>query len=864
MADDDVSPAAAGVTATALSDARDRLRNVGAPARPAETPAMDPLARAMADAIDRMPARFAQPESQGPDFDEEWEDAPRAPAAARAPGIGAPTPAATATPAAPSVTRDIGAPTPAATATPAAPSQTPPTTAPGEPDMMAEMQQRLAQRRAAIAGDEDHEWGADAPEPEVADVKAGLEDAMAEREAPAAPTINSQALRETLKQTITANAQGLPPPPLPPLPDVPAAPAQSIPPPPQGNIPPRPNYPPPPFPQAQGIPTSPPPNYPPPPLPQANIPPPPNYPPPPFPQAQGIPTSPPPNYPPPPLPQGNIPPPPNYPPPSPPQANIPPPPTDMPPNPPPTDMPPKHALPLVSGLENRAFNDLDQRIAGQMKQLNTMLGSDSLVKPDAAMMKDAMGLLAANAYMARVPVELEMIAKSNLPPDKLSERVGQVMTPMSEVDKRLDNMQKQMDDFSIKQKGGQVPPAMPGMTPQQQTDFADRTARMRGMLNHLDQMHDPKNPNPPSPALTKQTLELLNANRYMVNLPSDLKDISKMNIDAAEKQKLVDKAIAPLTMVDQRMDGMAKSINDHYVGPEKPIPQLAGCTPEQNKAYGLSNARLGEQLQKLDQLADPKSHVQLSPAMQKETMELLRANAYMQQLPKDLKAINDGPGTDVEKQAKVQAAMKPIDEINQKMGGMDRRIVAHEAEVDAAEKRGAVGRAFDKFTDFANKAIDKIKAVPGRIYDAISGAGQQPGQPPQTPPTPTPAQHMAVQMGADEQHMQPKGVGFATSGTVGNVEHKDGMATVHYKAGGRDQVMSVDENSDEGKAVSKALDHLKPGDKFEVDLKRDANKNEIAKVIDKSDGFQVAVNEKGAPAQEVQSQGLRAPDRGGR
>jgi hypothetical protein len=799
MADDDVSPAAAGVTATALRDARDRLRNVGAPARPAETPAMDPLARAMADAIDRMPARFAQPESQGQEFDQEWEDAPRAPAAPSAPGIGAPTPAAT--------------------ATPAAPSQTPPTTAPGEPDMMAEVQQRLAQRRAAIAGDEDHEWGADAPEPEAADVKAGLEDAIAEREAPAAPTINSQALRETLKQTITANAQGLPPPPLPPLPDVPAAPAQGMPSPPQGNIPP------------------------------------PNYPPPPFPQAQGIPASPPPNYPPPPLPQANVQPPPNYPPPSPPQANIP---------PPPTDMPPKHALPLVSGLESRAFNDLDQRIAGQMKQLNTMLGSDSLVKPDAAMMKDAMGLLAANAYMARVPVELEMIAKSNLPPDKLSERVGQVMTPMSEVDKRLDNMQKQMDDFSIKQKGGQVPPALPGMTPQQQTDFADRTARMRGMLNHLDQMHDPKNPNPPSPALTKQTLELLNANRYMVNLPSDLKDISKMNIDAAEKQKLVDKAIAPLTVVDQRMDGMAKSINDHYVGPEKPIPQLPGCTPEQNKAYGLSNARLGEQLEKIDKLADPKSHVQLSPAMQKETMELLRANAYMQQLPKDLKDINAGPGTDAEKQAKVAAALKPIDAINDKMGSMDRRIVAHEAEVDMAEKRGTLGRAFDKFTDFANKAIDKVKAAAGRVADRISDAFSPAAQqPPQTPPATTPAQHMTLQMGSDEKHMQPKGVGFATSGTVENVEHKDGMATVHYKAGGREQVMSVAENSEEGKAVSKALDHLKPGDKFEVDLKRDANKNEIAKVIDKSDGFQVAVNEKGAPAQEVQSPGLRAPDRGG-
>jgi hypothetical protein len=761
---------------------------------------MDPLARAMADAIDRMPARFAQPESQGPDFDQDWEDAPTAPTAARAPGVGAPTPATT--------------------ATPAPPSQTPPTTAPGEPDMMAEMQQRLAQRRAAIAGDEDHEWGPDAPEPQVADVKAGLEDAIAGREAPVTPAIDPQALSDTLRQTVAANAQGVAPPALPNTP-VPAhdnfgsGPPTDAPPP----LPPR------------DDPGPPPPSDMPPPFPNTPAPPP---------QGIAAPTAPA---------HGNL---------------GPPAPTDMPPSPPPTDMPPKHALPLVSGLENRAFNDLDQRIAGQMKQLNTMLGSNSLVKPDAAMMKDAMGLLAANAYMMRVPVELDMIAKANLPPDKLNERVGQVMTPMSEIDKRLDNMQKQMDDFSIKQKGGQVPPALPGMTPEQQNDFADRTARMRGMLNHLDQMHDPKNPNPPSPALTKQTLELLNANRYMVNLPGDLKDISKMNIDAAEKQKLVDKAIAPLTMVDQRMDGMAKSINDHYVGPEKPTPQLPGCTPEQNKAYGLSNARLGAQLATLDKLADPKSHVQFSPSMQKETMELLRANAYMQQLPKDLKAINDGPGTDVEKQAKITAAMKPIDEINQKMGGMDRRIVAHEAEVDAAEKRGAVGRAFDKFTDFANKAIDKIKAVPGRIYDAISGAGQQPGQPPQTPPTPTPPEHMAVKMGADEQHMQPKGVGFATSGTVGSVEHKDGMATVHYKAGGHDQVMSVDEKSDEGKAVSKALDHLKPGDKFEVDLKRDANKNEIAKVIDKSDGFQVAVNEKGAPAQEVQSPGLRAPDRGGR
>ena len=121
---------------------------------------------------------------------------------------------------------------------------------------------------------------------------------------------------------------------------------------------------------------------------------------------------------------------------------------------------------------------------------------------------------------------------------------------------------------------------------------------------------------------------------------------------------------------------------------------------------------------------------------------------------------------------------------------------------------------------------------------------------------------MAVQMGADEKHMQPKGVGFATSGTVENVEHKDGMATVHYKAGGHEQVMSVAENSDEGKAVSKALDHLKPGDKFEVDLKRDANKNEIAKVVDKSDGFEVAVNQKGGPVQEPRPHEPRQPDRG--
>jgi hypothetical protein len=298
-----------------------------------------------------------------------------------------------------------------------------------------------------------------------------------------------------------------------------------------------------------------------------------------------------------------------------------------------------------------------------------------------------------------------------------------------------------------------------------------------------------------------------------------------------------------MALADKRMDGMAKSINDYYVGKEKVPERLALATPEQSKDYAVRTERMGAMLNGLDKMNDPKLPVAPSQAMQKETLELLRANAYLQELPKSLKAL-DGQAIDpAAKQAQADKLMAPMAEIDKRMDQMDRRMVGQAAELDAAEKRGTLGRAFDRLKDYGSRAVEAIKNLPDQISAKFSSQ--------------TPA-HLTVAMGADETHALPKGVGFQTGGVVDSVEHRDGLATVHYKAGGHDQVLKVDEHSgpgsgpDKQSALAEAVDHLKPGDSFSLKIGREAGQHEVAELTDKTDNFKAVVHDTGQVEKNAQ------------
>jgi hypothetical protein len=76
---------------------------------------------------------------------------------------------------------------------------------------------------------------------------------------------------------------------------------------------------------------------------------------------------------------------------------------------------------------------------------------------------------------------------------------------------------------------------------------------------------------------------------------------------------------------------------------------------------------------------------------------------------------------------------------------------------------------------------------------------------------------------------------------VDSVEHKDGAATVHYKLGSHPEVIKVDEQS----PLAEAVDHLKPGDKFDMKINREADKHEALVLEDKRDHFQTVLRDTG-------------------
>jgi hypothetical protein len=84
---------------------------------------------------------------------------------------------------------------------------------------------------------------------------------------------------------------------------------------------------------------------------------------------------------------------------------------------------------------------------------------------------------------------------------------------------------------------------------------------------------------------------------------------------------------------------------------------------------------------------------------------------------------------------------------------------------------------------------------------------------------------------------------------------------VHYKAGGHDQVLKVDEHSGPGagpdhqSALAEAVDHLKPGDQFNLKIGRDSDRHEVAELNDKTDNFKAVVHDTGQVEKNAQPPG---------
>ena len=186
----------------------------------------------------------------------------------------------------------------------------------------------------------------------------------------------------------------------------------------------------------------------------------------------------------------------------------------------------------------------------------------------------------------------------------------------------------------------------------------------------------------------------------------------------------------------------------------------------------------------------------------------------------------------------------------------------------APQAPGFLSRAWSQVKDYASRAKDYAS----RAYDTVSNAASSlaarfssSAAPPQTAPPPTVApatthpaiqkdglsqaqslaagQQVGVQMGADEAHLMPKGIGLQTGGKLESIEHAGDKATVHYKAGSHEQVLRVDEKSPDGKAVAEALDHIKPGDQMSIKIGRDENRKESIEINDKTSGFNAIVHD---------------------
>jgi hypothetical protein len=190
-------------------------------------------------------------------------------------------------------------------------------------------------------------------------------------------------------------------------------------------------------------------------------------------------------------------------------------------------------------------------------------------------------------------------------------------------------------------------------------------------------------------------------------------------------------------------------------------------------------------------------------------------------------------------------------EIDQRMNQMDRRMVGQAAEIEASEKPGRFERLVDRMKDYGSRAVEAIKSIPDRVRNQFSpGQGAAPPAPPSpstTPPAPSdaPPNHIAVKMGPDDNHQLDKGVGMQTSGAFERIEHREGKAMIHYRAGTHEQVLSFDENSAPGKAIANAVDHFKPGDRMELKLSHGEGGHEVADLANKTSGLNVRVHDTG-------------------
>jgi hypothetical protein len=247
----------------------------------------------------------------------------------------------------------------------------------------------------------------------------------------------------------------------------------------------------------------------------------------------------------------------------------------------------------------------------------------------------------------------------------------------------------------------------------------------------------------------------------------------------------------------------------------------------------------------LDRMNDPKLPVQPGKAMQKETLELLRANAYLKELPKDLQRLDAAKIDPAAKAAQVEKLMAPMADIDQRMGQMDRRMIGQAAEIEAGQQRGRFDRLLDRVKEYGSRAADAIASIPDRIRNQFSSNQNVAAQPPPQAPAPPPANHIAMKMGPDESHQIDKGVGTQTSGAFERIEHRDGKAMIHYRAGTHEQVLSFDEKSAPGKAIAAAVEHFNPGDKMELKLSHGNDGHEVAELANKTSGANLRVHDTG-------------------
>ena len=372
----------------------------------------------------------------------------------------------------------------------------------------------------------------------------------------------------------------------------------------------------------------------------------------------------------------------------------------------------------------------------------------------------------------------------------------------------------------------------------------------------------------------------------------------------ADRKKLMDRVPAidkTLDAAEQKFSPQVRQQNEiegkKILGYD-PTEHLKNLSPEQRDGYYDRLVRMNDVMKQLD-----------GQGRTSDMMSLQKYNAFLHSAPERLES---GAGFSGMKEAfdKADVATNMASE-DLAQGRPTLRENENRQEAPAQEKPGRLSRAWQSIKDGASRAYEAIKNLPETIRDrfsstpaaatppqvtpqtqqpavtnekkvagkglepAIDGHTQYNNMPPlpatpannlNMPPLPaTPApgddkSHISVMMGADEAHEQPKGVGFQTGGKVDSVEHKDGVATVHYTTGGHDQVVSIDESKNPG--LVEAVDHLKPGDQFDMKIAKDGAEHEVAQIHDKSDGHEFKVHDNGQLEEKIESPALqRSNDR---